>query len=246
MRFRVLALVFCFVFVAVPAFAQRDRLLLEPPPPIHWGVIASFSPLWETPDSLDFLLLEPMDAEFSGSEFTIGFLRGRPLGGEWGVSFVKKRVKDGSSLQRLEFDETVGQFGAEVLDDLIMRGVSAVGGEVHLFVPFATIRERVQIGLNLAGGVGTLVGHVDQHRSQGEFGPRGPPLPIPGTQRVSERTMKGVIFPEVSLVPLGKVELSVGLISGRRVKLRANGGFNYPGVQGFSVTFLYFFPRATP
>ena len=55
---RVAVLASVFVFLAHShAFAQRDRLLVEPAPPAHWGVTFSLTPEWDiAPISLGVLV----------------------------------------------------------------------------------------------------------------------------------------------------------------------------------------------
>jgi hypothetical protein len=66
----------------------------------HWGVSGSLVPRWEFPGPLaDVWNLE---TDMTGSEFRIGVVRGSDLGGDWGVSFVKKTVKDDSVVQLRE------------------------------------------------------------------------------------------------------------------------------------------------
>jgi hypothetical protein len=62
--------------------------------------------------------------QIAGSEFRIGFVRGRMLGGDWGVSYVRKRVDDGS------YEESLGDtcFGASCF----IVGTRRTAGGIYL------------------------------------------------------------------------------------------------------------------
>jgi hypothetical protein len=69
---------------ATPAAAQLSHPL--------WGVGASFTPTWRTPD-YQHVLFEADSVTLSGSEFTVGVVRGDQLKADWGVSFVRRSFK---------------------------------------------------------------------------------------------------------------------------------------------------------
>src|ERR1051325_5294389 len=46
------------------------------------------------------------------------------------------------------------------------RHESGNGVQVHKFIPFVTIKRRLQIGLNVAGGIGTLSGTLQKTNSE--------------------------------------------------------------------------------
>jgi hypothetical protein len=133
-----------------------------------WGVIGSVTPTWNRASSLGMdrlavLLFDADTVDLKGSEFTIGIARGRDLGGDWGVSFLRKRVNDGSRVESLEqFCESGKCFTQG--ESRITRNVVLNGLEVHKFVPFGTIKRRVQIGLNVGFGFGSLSGESETHR----------------------------------------------------------------------------------
>jgi hypothetical protein len=125
-----------------------------------------------------------------------------------------------------------------------MREATAIGAQVHLAVPFVTIRDRVQIGLNLAGGMSKVVGNMERHRFNADT-TSSELRPIPGTEQISMVPPGDVLFPE-ELFPTGNVEVTFSVIASKQIKLRVGSGFSYPGVYGFNVTFMYLFPRAVP
>ena len=60
----------------------------------YWGVLGGFTPTWWTPETWG-PLFEPFDPDFvEGREFRVGITRGRPLGYEFGVSFVRKSLTE--------------------------------------------------------------------------------------------------------------------------------------------------------
>ncbi len=92
--------VLCIVLVLAgsvsDAFAQSDRSV--------WGVSGSFAPKWTTPSEMA-ILFDTDTAAITGSEFRAGVVRGRPLGGDWGVSFVRKNFSDDSRLADTPFEQ---------------------------------------------------------------------------------------------------------------------------------------------
>ena len=183
----------------------------------HWGVTVGFSPRWVTPGLLDTTLERLWDESgihFSGSEFRAGVVRGSELGGDAGVSFVRRPFDDGSGFVR----EHGVQYGT--------RGVVLTGVEAHKFTPFGTIRDRVQIGLDYGAGVGVFDGVVD------------------ATVGVCTREVSvgDALDPwGIGIVPIGRLELAVAVIAAPGLKVRAKGGVNFPGVQRFSVSASYLF-----
>ena len=83
-----------FVAAAAPAAAQTDT---------RWGIAASVVPRWEFLE----LLEDPMerDVEMQGADVRIGIVRGRDLGGEWGISYIRRRVDDESVVVQQEDSE---------------------------------------------------------------------------------------------------------------------------------------------
>src|SRR5690242_9047919 len=60
----------------------------------RWGIVGSVTPQWKVPSQLEKIFDGTVDIK--GSDVSIGIARGRSRGGDWGVSFVHKRFKDGS------------------------------------------------------------------------------------------------------------------------------------------------------
>ena len=88
--------------------------------------------------------------DVKGPEFRVGVIRGTTLGGEWGVSLIHKRLSKESTIE-IE--------GSNDLLTVIADDAELIGVEVHRFFPFARAG-RVQIGVNLGGGIAQLRGFV--------------------------------------------------------------------------------------
>jgi opacity protein-like surface antigen len=144
----------------------------------RWGVSVGFGPNWtvDERDKLGTLFFDDggdsdsAHVNITGYEFRVGVARGRELGGDWEVSFVRRKIDDGS---------TVGEFVTECNDYFsppnktthlcaatgtknVYRGASLMGIEVNKFFAFVTIKKRVQVGLNLGIGVAQFHGVADR------------------------------------------------------------------------------------
>jgi hypothetical protein len=262
MRHFAIALVLLCLFIS-PVHAQN---------PSHWGVVGGFVPLWKTTSSVENLgtLVFADDAVelLKGSEFRIGIARGRILSGDWGVSFIRKNFNDQDPTTAEEGRGCQGgstQGGPLILncttsnvvltpDDLKISGV-----EVHKFIAFVTIKERVQIGVNVAGGIGVGQGGFTTETFETKFtcrfavgvfpdfstddpcagGTRGPETVIP-TGRGTEPFTR-ILNYERNLIPLGKLEIAGTVVLTPQLKVRIGGGLNYPGMAAFGLTGVYFF-----
>jgi hypothetical protein len=79
------------VLFAFPQFASAQS---DNERQARWGVGFSFTPTWEITDQLTnlFDLDEGESLSLTGTELTIGVVRGSTRGGDWGVSFVRKPI----------------------------------------------------------------------------------------------------------------------------------------------------------
>jgi hypothetical protein len=218
MRAVVTAMIIGFLFSSAPADAQIRRT--------YWGVDGGVEPSWVVPSAFK-TLFDANSVAVKGSEFRIGFVRGSIMEGDWGVSLVHKGVSDNSSVSRLQSSQCngCGNF-------FTTSGASMTGVEIHKFVPFGTIRRRVQIGMNFAGGVGELNGtaHETSVSRSGTV-----------SQDVDASTLFAPGGKVIKAVPLGKIEFAVAGILAPDLKIRASGGFDMPGYDKFSLTLVYLF-----
>src|SRR5262249_49535105 len=133
--------------------------------PSRWGVKVSFVKDWTMAPAITDLLAgddEGSEISFDGDEFEIGFVRGSRLGGDWGVSFVKKPFKDGSGERNTDVDcfnqaQTICRPRTE---STLTQNTVLTGVEIHWFIRFVNIKQRVQIGLNVGGGIAETKGDV--------------------------------------------------------------------------------------
>lgn len=196
-------LVAALMFTPAPALAQ-DK---------YWGVSADVSPRWKSVALFDAVYdLQEMD--ISGSDFRIGFVRGRTLGSEWGVSFVRRGVKDGGLIA----NETQA---FTFRDDVGMTGV-----EVNKFAVFGTIRDRVQIGMIIGAGVASLRGTA--RAAAGDIVEAKEVFALAGNS-------------SIAIHPLGRLELAGAAIVTAGFKVRVSGGLDWPGTAKLTIGGVYFF-----
>lgn len=215
---------------ASPAFAQSRQP--RPPDPSHWGAQVSLVPSWTMAQSIkDLLADENSVINIDGSEFEIGFVRGSRLGGDWGVSFVRKPFEDGSGETTSDLDcfnqaQTICRPRIEVTatQDVILTGV-----EVHWFVRFVNIKDRVQIGMNVAGGIAQTSGQVV--RTTDSFEPTGfnqnGPTGFRPVHTVETIDAKDELFP---YFPQAKVEAVGSVIVAPKFKIQVAYGLNFPAI----------------
>jgi hypothetical protein len=201
----------CLLMMPVRADAQIDDT--------SWGITGGVSPRWTIPGTLFADLFDASTLDVKGPEFRVGIIRGTTLGGEWGVSLIHKRLSKESTIE-IE--------GSNDLLTVIADDAELIGVEVHRFFPFARAG-RVQIGVNLGGGIAQLRGFVTGVQlgaTSSSFS-----LPFPEAFVVAGR--------EIDWLPLGRAELGAATIIGERLKIRVSGGFNMPGFQVISFSFSY-------
>jgi hypothetical protein len=214
------------VTIALPGMAAaQDRS--------YWGVGVSFVPAWTaTPRVQEFLISG--DGTLQGSEFSVGMVRGSTRGGDWGVSFVRKPFKDGMTFVESSYDcftptDCFGSSRTQVFHDSYVNGV-----EAHGSFSFVTIKNLVQIGMNVGGGVGRVRGTVEEtyeftstHPVTGE--------PMPPMRDVTVRPADEVLY---KLMPLFKLEAQGAVILTPALKVKVAGGLNLPGTS-FRVSAVY-------
>ena len=141
MSYRRVLIVVAALVIARPVLAQK--------PPSSWGVVASVTPNWTVADRTKYFF-GGGEVAMDGSEFTIGVARGRELSGDWGFSYVRMKVNDGSTVSDTEAQCEVFSNGCFTFGEKrITRGVMLSGIKANKFVSFVTIKRRVQIGLNM-------------------------------------------------------------------------------------------------
>jgi hypothetical protein len=197
----------------------------------HWGVAASSTPNWTIAEQIRMLFFEG-DGTIKGSEFTIGLVRGSTRGGDWGVSFVRKPFKDGSG----EISSDVRCFSpapqtqcVTETESTLTQGVYLNGVQVHWFIAFATIKNRVQVGLNVGGGVGIMNGNVVKTKDgfTPSVNPQTKQPTLTPTHTVETLLAKDELLP---MFPLGKLEAEDAVIVTPALKIKIAGGLNFPSI----------------
>jgi hypothetical protein len=232
---------------AAPAAAQRPRLLPEEEgPPAQWGVAFSFTPKWEVPGGFagliaanDAITGPDGKSTVSGSHWSVGFVRGRPGGKEWGLSFSQQRIRAGSmidSLHDFPCGSTTCRYGRRFTFD----DVQAVGAEVSFYVPFLRINERVGLGLNVAGGGARFVGTATVDEGSGTAG-----VPDVHEQGSIPEVSRSVFYGE-PYTWFARAEPGITFTPTRQLRVHVGAGFHFPGRTYFALKTTYFFPRAAP
>ena len=218
MRLRIACI--CLLSLMLPGIAAAQDT--------RWGVQASFTPKWTGNESFTKWIVDGT-ADVEGSEWTIGFVRGAMNGGDWGLSYVRKPFKDGSTFVEND-EECGGPSGCSTfVDTNTTRGVYLRGVEVHFFIPVYS-KSRFQIGINAGGGAGFFEGDVDVVSTSQN--PGQPPFTDTYTDEASE-----VFWP---VTPLIKAEAQVAITVAPGLKIKAGGGLNTPG-YAFRIGAMYLF-----
>lgn len=267
MNIRKTSLIVAFMAVMVfagPASAQDKS---------SWGVQVSVTPSWETFPALESRAFgassEPWDAEnliepgskiflrrligdwlgagtdVSGSDLTVGVVRGNINGGEWGVSYVRRNIDDSSRIENmgLECFGPSGDFCVAKGRTYELHSVSMNGAEVYKFIPLFRVN-RIQIGAMLAGGVARMGGSATKRAL----------APSITSQTLTQFAVNaGYTVQEVSaadmlanldvssIFPLARAEVTVAVRVTQHLRVKAGGGFNHPGIAKISVGTTYLF-----
>ena len=217
---RLIAVASVMLFCDSPASAQFQRFEAS-----RWGVQASLTPEWRSADYVrDIFGADKFD--LSGSDFTVGFARGRMRSGHWGVSFLRQEWREVSVCIELECYGATGS--------VQLRGIAA-----NWFVPFGSpfAGDRLQIGMHVDVGAGWFEGTVRVDEVLGE----GLPLARLGVE-VPAFELLGDDWQNVPL-PLVRAEVAVAARVAPGLKLIGSGGFGFPFRRRIGIS-VAFFPTA--
>jgi hypothetical protein len=228
-----------FVFFMVLMGSTPPSVLAQDANDSHWGLSASFTPVWTSDDEFREKILNlEGEGTVEGTEFTIGFVRGSTGGGDWGVSYVRKPFKDGSGTIRIDescFDTSC----STTTRRLVTQDVMVTGPEFHWFRPFGTIKGRVQIGINVGGGVGFVRGTIDQTTDfVNSFTLPNGQVVVTSNRDVFSGPATDVMY---SIVPLIKAEAQGAIIVAPGFKIKIGGGLNFPSVATVRIGAVYLF-----
>jgi hypothetical protein len=241
--------------VAAPVQAQTPPQQAPTPAPSsgssnakasHWGVVFSATPSWYVPNSIIDKIAGDGAATIVGTQFTIGIVRGRSMSGDWGVTFVHEIVKDGSN--GFSNDTSCGFTNGPMPGGCfntgggaVSQGVKMNGVQVHKFFSFGAIKRRVQLGVEIAGGIGKLSGTLQKTSSDITNVQMNPKTGQRTGLLTTTVTTEDVTAELPSKVPLGHVAFVAAAIIHPALKVRWEAGMLMPG-QSFTtvvVTFLF-------
>ena len=212
------------VLFAMTAAAPAEAQFLQAFQETGWGAHLSYTPNWESPDPYRFLLGADEVVDWRGSDYSVGFVRGRATGGEWGLAFVRQRV-EADSLICLSAAADGCQDPVEAAEGLRLQGL-----EFHWFTPFARFAgDRVQLGVNAGAGAGWYDGSV--------LRPGVAAGPVNAAEVLRLRGPGGT---DGMPVPMFRIELAVGGALAPGLRLMASGGYGLPGSRRIGVSLSYF------
>lgn len=226
------------MLLALALFSLASVATAQTPNPSRWGLSASFTPRWVSHEPFTSLMIGEGEGEIPGSEFTVGFVRGSRNGGDWGVSYVNKPFEDGATLTESDADCSNNSCYSSQ-STRTMRGVRVKGVELHGFFPIVTFKNRFQIGVNAAGGIGTTEGSIEEtYDSSSSFTP-------PNGQTITESYRESVTTPASEVMwkyfPFGKLEVQGSIRVTGGLKIKISGGMNIPDTVSFRVGVVYLF-----
>ena len=199
---------------SVPASAQ----FLEDFEERLWGVQVSFTPEWRSVEQggkiLDFDRFD-----LSGSDFMVGFARGRMRSGHWGVSLLRQRWQEASICT------ASGCFESQ--DSAWLQGFAA-----NWFLPFGSpfAGDRVQAGMHVDLGGGWFHGtaRVADVTVDGLPGEE-----VPANDMLPDRWKN---IP----VPIFRAEVAVGVTVAPGLKIIGSGGYGLPFQRRIGISIAYF------
>ncbi len=220
--------IYVAVFVVVMALAVAGSAQAQS----SWGVQASRTPNWTALKAVS----DVTEMNLAGNEFQVGIVRGRSLSGDWGVAFVRNRLNKDVEINDLtNHCDPSACYPVGTLYQF--DNVTTTGLEVHKFLPFVTIKERAQIGLNFAGGVAWFGGTAQKSEYNGDR-MNGSYRETHTTVNIAETLKEEIGF---SMMPTFKLELVGAAIVTERIKVKVGGGVGFPGYSRFNVGVVYLF-----
>lgn len=234
--------------LALPTLAGAQPLIVRRPAGTQWGVSVFLTPTWTANATLqEQLRWAPARESWplnSGSELTVGFVRGRAEAGEWGVSFVRKPLEDLEVTTTKTTQACLGQgnaFCERVVgtETVLTDRITVMGAELHLFMPVAMWADRVQLGVNVAAGAGFPTGTVTDTDTW-TLTVTQPGLSQIDTVTSTETSAPGRVVLG-RLLPLMKLELQAAVLVTTALKTKVSVGFNEPAMFSVRIGAVYLF-----
>lgn len=201
------AIVLIGVFVATPANAQLRRK--------YWGLSADFVPKLTIPN-YQKRLFKADKVDLPSTEFQAGFVRGALYRSYWGFSFLSRNFRNGGSLTR----------GNATLRADRLR---AVGVEIYKFAPFATIRERVQVGMTFGIGAGWLLGSFNEQ------------VPNSPDKTVRSSQLFFLFGKALPVLPTFLLDFTGAALLREDIRIFISAGLHIPGEQHLLIGATYLF-----
>ena len=236
----------CFVTWCVAAvwLAASPALAQDNAGPSRWGVAVSIAPTWKVPEAGPLgklaeksLVFGDSGLDIAGRDFRVGVVRGRYRQDDWGVSLVHRTFNEGST-QGAIITKCILEISCHVVGtEYRYQDARLAGIEANRFFSFLTIGNVVQVGVDLAGGVGWYRRMVERRDALNIF-------TTTSTEPILSSESAQVPASDLSKMKpslLGRAEVAVALQMTRELKLRLSGGMNYPGTDIVNVSLLYFF-----
>jgi hypothetical protein len=190
----------------------------------HWGVNVSLSPSWLTGPG-NSALFGSDRVDLHGSEIRVGVVRGIDIDNDWGFSFVSTTIAPDSAV---DVDVTPCSRGTCGTFLRTVNRTRMTGFEFHQYQAYKTWRDRVQVGMVGAVGLGWLHGNVYKRTV------------TPDSDIETLTANAGELYPpSTSVMPLMRLELAGAGIIAPGVKVRVSGGFGLPGYHTFGISFIY-------
>lgn len=187
-----------------------------------WGVQVSFTPEWRSVDQVAGLF-EFEDFSMAGSDYSIGFARGRMGSGHWGLSFLRQRWQETTVCTASECYEA-------------NRSAWLQGFAANWFLPFGApfAGDRVQAGMHVDLGGGWFQGTM----RVADLSLDGVPQEGAGLE-ITAVDVLPAHFQSIP-VPLFRAEVAVAVTVAPGLKVIGSGGYGLPFNRRFGISVAYF------
>ena len=176
-----------------------------------WGATVTFAPIWQTVEFSKYLN-GAEELNLKGTSFKVGVSRGTPLGGDWSLLYVHRQLKSGGVV-----DQGEGRFTTN--DDVVLQGF-----EAEKFAVKKSINDHVLLGVVIAAGVAVVQGTMTAENGS----------------IVNAKDVLTLWGTDIRIQPLFRIEFGAGFVVARGFRIRASGGFDWPGFSA-SIGATYFF-----
>jgi len=190
----------------------------------QWGINVALTPSWQTGPGISALFGSDR-VDLHGSEVRVGIVRGIDIDSDWGFSFISTSIAPDSTVNVDVTPCSSGTCGTflRTVDRTRMTGF-----EFHQFQPFKTWRNRVQVGMLGAVGLGWLHGQIYKRTATTD-----------GVSESFSASAAELYPPSADVVPLLRLEIAAAGIIQPGLKVRVGGGLGMPGYHTFGVSFIY-------